>query len=66
MREIHDGPADVVDLVEDVVPEELDDVSVAGFGPPRLVVVPVWRTENESSARGRDGGEGRGRTPGAR
>ena len=41
MREIHDGPADVVDLVEDVVPEELDDVSVAGFGPPRLVVVPV-------------------------
>lgn len=28
---VHDRPPDLVDLVEDVVPEELDDVPVAGF-----------------------------------
>lgn len=43
VRHVHDRPPDLVDLVEDVVPEELDDVPVAGLGPPRLVVVSMER-----------------------
>ena len=38
MREIHDGPAGVVDGVEDVVAEQLDDVAIARLGPARVVV----------------------------
>ena len=40
VREVHDRPADLVDLVEDVISEELDDVTVASLRPPRLMVVP--------------------------
>ena len=45
MREVDDGPAELVDLVEDVVPEELHDVPVAGLGPACLVVVPSRRLD---------------------
>lgn len=31
MREVNDGPAELVDLVEDVVAEKLDDVPIAGL-----------------------------------
>ena len=40
MREVDDGPAELVDLVEDVISKELDDVTVASLRPPRLMVVP--------------------------
>ena len=40
MREVDDRPAELVDLVEDVISEELDDVTVASLRPPRLMVVP--------------------------
>ena len=43
VREVHDRPADLVDLVEDVVPEKLHDVAVAGLGPSGLVVVSALR-----------------------
>ena len=56
MREVDDRPSELVDLVEDVVPEELDDVSVPGLGPARFVVVPV-RGENTSEWIGKNGGE---------
>ena len=40
MREVDDGPAELVDLVEDIISEELNDVAVASLGPSRLMVVP--------------------------
>lgn len=40
MREVDNGIPSLIDLVEDKVTEELDDVSVASFGPPGFTSKP--------------------------
>lgn len=43
MRQIHDRFPVFVDLVEDIVPEQFDDISVTCLGPPGIVVEPALR-----------------------
>ena len=65
MSDVHNWPAHLVDLVEDVVAEELEDVAVAGLGPAgvarelgALVDEGEFGEEAEEAAVGELGGEG--------
>jgi hypothetical protein len=53
VRQIDHGGSQLIDLVEYIVPEELDHVAIASLGPPRIVVEPythtfasVWNAHN--------------------
>lgn len=47
MTEIRHRPASLVDLMENIVAEELDKVSVTSFRPPRIVVKPAVLAQRE-------------------
>lgn len=47
VTEIRHRPASLVDLMENIVAEELDKVSVTSFRPPRIVVKPAVLAQRE-------------------
>lgn len=42
MRKVDDGLAELVDLVEDIVAEQLEEVSVPGLAPRRVRFVSIF------------------------